>query len=248
MANAALDSGDFQTVAAAIELSGVQPRSIRAPRQHTEPVTLVLVRHGHTASTERDLISGGDGNDPELSELGLQDARAASQAVIPLLEFFGLSAPSAVLHSPMTRTAQTAQAIGRELGVALTPEERLREISFGSWDGLEMTTLESEHPDQVNRWRGSMTQKPDGGESLTDLKERIAPLLSDLVAEHRGKTVVLVSHMMPLRAISAMSLPGAEALLWSFNFSPGGISIIRFFGTGFAEQFVLNSCQHLFSD
>ena len=248
MANQALDSGDFQTVAAAIELSGVQPRSIRAPRQHTEPVTLVLVRHGHTASTERDLISGGDGNDPELSELGLQDARAASQAVIPLLEFFGLSAPSAVLHSPMTRTKQTAQAIGRELGVALTPEERLREISFGSWDGLEMTTLESEHPEKVNRWRGSMTQKPDGGESLTELEGRIAPLLSELVAEHGGKTVVLVSHMMPLRAISAMSLPGAEALLWSFNFSPGGISIIRFFGTGFAEQFVLNSCQHLFSD
>lgn len=248
MANEALDVGDFQSVPAAIELSGVQPRSIRAPRQRTEPVTLVLVRHGHTLATEKDLISGGDGNDPALSELGLQDARAASKAIMPLLQHFGLSAPSAILHSPMLRTTQTANEIGRELGVALVPEERLREIGFGSWDGLEMTTLESENPETVNRWRGSMTQKPDGGESLTELRSRIAPLVAELVANNSGNTLVLVSHMMPLRAISSLSLPGADSMFWSFNFSPGGISIIRFFGLEFAEQFVLNSCQHLFSD
>ena len=248
MANEALDVGDFQSVTAAIELSGVQPRSIRAPRQRTEPVTLVLVRHGHTLSTEKDLISGGDGNDPALSELGLEDAKAASRALNPLLQHFGLSTPSAILHSPMVRTTQTAIEIGRELGVALLPEERLREISFGSWDGLEMTTLESENPETVNRWRGSMTQKPNGGESLAELRSRITSLVSELLENNAGKTLVLVSHMMPLRAISAMSLPGADSMYWSFNFSPGGISIIRFFGLEFAEQFVLNSCQHLFSD
>jgi ribonuclease H / adenosylcobalamin/alpha-ribazole phosphatase len=248
MANEALDSGDFQNVAAEIELSGIQPRSIRAPRQHKEPVTLVLVRHGHTVATEKDLISGGHGNDPALSELGLQDARAASKALTPLLEFFGLSSPSAVLHSPMVRTTQTAEAIARELGLGLIADDRLREISFGNWDGLEMTVLEAGHAQAVKLWRGSMTRKPQGGESLVELKTRVAPLLGELAENYAGKTVVLVAHMMPLRAISALSLPGADAMYWSFNFSPGGISILRFFGTEFAEQFVLNSCQHLFSD
>jgi probable phosphoglycerate mutase len=248
MANQALDGGDFQTVPSSIELSAVQPRSIRAPRQHIEPLTLVLVRHGHTAATERDLIAGGTGNDPVLSELGEQDARAAAEAVGPLLEFFGLSVPSLVLHSPMLRTSQTASRIGTHIGVALQSDERLREISFGSWDGLEMTTLESEHPDSIANWRGSMSVRPPGGESILDLKDRVSSLVTDLVDRHAGQTVVLVSHMMPIRAITALSLPGAESIFWSYNFSPGGISILRFFGSKFAEQFVLNSCQHLISD
>lgn len=248
MANEALDSGSFETVSAAIELSAVQPRSIRAPRQRFEPVTLVLVRHGHTAATEQDLISGGDGSDPELSVLGRQDAVAAAKAVAKLLKFFGLSEPSRVIHSPMLRTTQTAQTIGSELGIALTADDRLREISFGQWDGLEMTTLESENQAAVSTWRGSMTQKPPGGESLTELKARVGELLTELQTNHAGETVVLATHMMPLRTMAALSLPGSESIFWGFNFSPGGISIIRFFGADFAEQFVLNSCQHLFSD
>lgn len=248
MANEALDGGDFQTVASAKELSAVQPRSIRAPRQHVEPLTLVLVRHGHTAATERDLISGGDGNDPALSGLGEQDAKAASLAIGPLLEFHGLSAPSAILHSPMLRTTQTAQAIGLQLGVSLRPDARLREVSFGSWDGLEMTTLEAEHSNSISGWRGSMSATPPGGESIEDLKGRIAPLLDELLSQFEGQTVVLVSHMMPIRTVTAMSLPGSESIYWSYNFSPGGISVLRFFGSKFAEQFVLNSCQHLISD
>lgn len=248
LANLALDGEVVEFEPANIELAGIQPRSIRAPRQTKEPVTFVLVRHGHTQMTEKDLIAGGDGDDPELSELGRLDASSAADAIPKLLEYFNLPEVAKIIHSPMTRTTQTANAIQHQLGVDTKADERLREIGFGSWNGHEMTTIRSEYPDKVTRWQGSMSEKPEGGESISDLVARIKPLITELSDEFSGQSVVLVSHMMPVRTISALSAPGAENLFWSTNFSPGSVSIVRFFGIEFAEQFVINSCQHLFSD
>lgn len=248
LANLALDGNEPEFEPAEIELAGVQPRSIRAPRQIQEPVTLVLVRHGHTQMTEADLIAGGDGADPALSELGQLDASAAASAIPKLLEYFKLPQATRILHSPMLRTTQTAQEIGIRMGLTLEPDERLREIGFGSWNGREMTTINSQHPKLVRRWQGSMTEKPENGESIDDLVSRIKPLISELTEHASSETVVLVSHMMPVRTISALSAKGSPNLFWSTNFSPGSISIVRFFGTEFAEQFVINSCQHLISD
>jgi ribonuclease H / adenosylcobalamin/alpha-ribazole phosphatase len=248
IANQALDGELAEFEPAELELAGVQPRSIRAPRQTKEPVTLVLVRHGHTKATEKDVLAGGDGSDPELSELGQLDAAAAASAIPGLLDYFKLPPASRVIHSPMVRTTQTAQRIGLELGLSLSVDERLREIGFGSWNGKEMTTVTSEDPDFVKSWQGSMTHKPQGGESINELVQRIEPVIAELAEKASGETVVLVSHMMPVRTISALSAKGAQNLFWSTNFSPGSVTIIRFFGTEFAEQFIINSCQHLISD
>ena len=248
LANMALDGKAIEFAPAELELAGIQPRSIRAPRQRVEPTTIVLVRHGHTKMTERDLIAGGDGSDPELSELGFLDAKAAASAISPLLEFNKLPPAGLVIHSPMVRTTQTAAEIARELNLSVQSDERLREIGFGDWNGQEMTVIAQEQPEFVHAWQGSMAVKPDGGESIADLRDRITPLLRELTEKYSGKTVVLVSHMMPIRTITALSAKGSDSLYWSVNFAPGSVSILRFFGTEFAEQFVINSCHHLISD
>ena len=248
LANQALDGEPLDFEPAELELAGIQPRSIRAPRQTNEPVTLVLVRHGHTKVTERDLIAGGDGSDPELSELGQLDAMAAAKTVPALLEYFKLPAVSAIIHSPMVRTTQTAQIISKEVPAPLSKDERLREIGFGTWNGQEMTAITAEKPEFVRSWQGSMSVKPEQGESIDDLVSRVQPLIEELCESHSGQTVVLVSHMMPVRTIAALSAKGAPSLYWSTNFSPGSVSIVRFFGPNFAEQFVINSCQHLITD
>ena len=248
LANQALDGDATDFAPAELELAGVQPRSIRAPRQTKEPVTLVLVRHGHTKATERDLIAGGDGADPELSDLGVLDAEAAAKTIPALLEYFKLPEPTAIIHSPMVRTTQTAEIISKQVSVPLTHDERLREIGFGTWNGQEMTAINAEKPEFVRSWQGSMSVKPEQGESIDDLVGRISPLISELCESHSGQTVVLVAHMMPVRTIAALSAKGAPSLYWSTNFSPGSVSIVRFFGPEFAEQFVINSCQHLITD
>jgi probable phosphoglycerate mutase len=245
MANQALDDGDFQNEEAPLPLSTIQPRSIRAPRQQIEPTTIVAVRHGSTASTAAHMISGGDGEDPELNDKGLNEAQSASAAIAPLLDFFSLPPATTLIHSPMKRTIQTADAISGALGLDLVSDERLREIAFGEWDGRSMSDMEMDSSTEITKWRSSASQKPPGGESILELGSRVEDLVSEVVAGNRGKTVVLVTHMMPSRAIAKLAQRSAEATYWNVNFSPCGISVYRFFGTGLVETFTVNSCAHL---
>ena len=244
-ANRALDEGDFHSEEADLPLSAAQPRSIRAPRQKTDPTTLVVIRHGSTDSTSANLIAGGDGEDVGLNEKGAREATFAADAVAPLLKFFDLPPVTSIIHSPMKRTTQTAEALFGTEGVVGISDERLREIAFGDWDGMSMNAMEIESSQELAKWRASTSQRPPGGESILDLEDRVSALVSEAVLENQGRTVVLVTHMMPSRVIAKLAQRSADSTYWNINFAPGGISIYRFFGTGFVETFAINSCAHL---
>jgi len=245
LANRALDQGDFQTVEATLELSAIQPRSIRAPRQTVEPTTLVVIRHGSTAQTEQNLIAGGDTPGPELSALGVKEASSAALAITPLLEQFGLPPVDRIVHSPMLRTKQTAAEIAKRIQVKMEEDSRLREIEFGDWDGLSMTELEIDSSSALAKWRSSADFAPPSGESVTDLSRRVESVAQELISSNVGKTVVVVTHMMPARGFSRLAQRSAIDTFWNLNFAPSGISVYRFFGTAFAETFTVNSCAHL---
>ncbi len=244
-ANKALDDGNFSSSPAAnIELSAIQPRSIRAPRQYQEPTTIAVVRHGHTVNTEKNLISGGQGTDPQLSELGLFEANAAAEQLPLLLSEFGLPELSVVYHSPMVRTTQTAEALAMGK-LEMLADARLKEIGFGDWEMLEMAQLETDEVELVSAWRGSLDVAPPGGESVNDMQGRVWSALEEIIDQNRGKSVGVATHMMPTRAFAAAAFRGAKNAYFNLNSSPGGISIYRFFDMKFAEVFVMNSCQHL---
>lgn len=242
--NRALDEGDFGT-SLELVLSAVQPKSIRAPRQGVDPTTVVVVRHGHTAHTESNLISGSSGEDPSLSELGFREAELAAAASASLLERFGLSEPKTIYHSPQLRTSQTAQAFAEKFNAELQADPRFKEIAFGDWEGYSMAEMETSSSNEIASWRGSMSRKPPGGESVSELENRVLSGLDELISKHSGETVVVVAHMMPLRAIARKALGAGESLSWSLNFNPASVSIYRFFGNALTETFVINACEHL---
>ena len=223
--------------------ASVQPLSIRAPRVSSEPTVVYVIRHGHTSSTESKLISGSL-DDPELSELGKLEAVAAARAIAELSKRFELEKPRLIAHSDMKRTTQTAQAISKELSTPTRADSRLREISFGDWEGRSMQELEGDSS-ITDSWRGSVSKKPPAGESVLDLETRVLRSLTDLVAEHTGSSFAIVSHMMPLRTIAKRALGSSSASHWSLQFAPGSVSVYRFFGEELAEVFCLNSCEHL---
>lgn len=243
-ANQALDGvPEISEATSNKHLASVQPASIRAPRVSSEPTVVYVIRHGHTASTESKLISGSS-DDPELSLLGRSEAVAAAKAITELSKRFALPTPNLIAHSDMNRTTQTAQAISTELSAPARPDSRLREISFGDWESRSMSDLEVES-EEVSSWRGSVTQKPPGGESVLELEARVLQSLSDLISEHSGGAVAIVSHMMPLRSIAKKALGSSSASHWSLQFAPGSVSVFRFFGEELEEVFCLNSCEHL---
>ena len=235
--------------AAVTEFNLAGPSSVRAPGAITEPLTtLVLVRHGRTPLTEAHKISGGDGDDPELSQAGMQDA----VAVAKLLATFGkpgryshIGAVDAVVASPMNRTKQTGQAIAASTGASFETLEGIREIGFGDWDGRTSDEISATEADSWNAWRGSWDVSPPGGESLATFDNRLQQARREIVAKHSGKTVAVVAHVMPIRGFLKYAFDAGVAGYWRPQVAPCSVTIIRFWGEQAVEVVAVNITEHL---
>ena len=250
LANKAMDYAP-EPVAAAAEFNLSEPSSIRAPRPSIDvATTLILVRHGRTALTESRKISGGTGENPDLSDAGKQDARQVAEelALVGSSGNFGyLAKPVSVVHSPVARALQTAQAIGNRLSLPLVAEADLAEIGFGDWDGLTNEEVFTGFEEQYGAWRGSFEVAPPNGESLKDFDARIKRAFDKILSSYAGQTVVVVAHVMPIRALLRIANDSSVAGFWRPNIGPASISIARYFGHEAAEVMCMNSTSHLSS-
>jgi probable phosphoglycerate mutase len=257
LANKAMDESADSTVSAegdilrspVAEFNQTAPSSVRAPGKVTAPLTtVVLIRHGRTHLTESKRISGRGGEDPKLSDLGRIDARMAAEAVSQI----GKSGPwsflnpvSAIVASPIQRTKDTANIIANEIGLSVSLNENIAEISFGDWDGSTNDEVKEKWPNEFAAWQGSWDVAPPNGESLADFDSRVMAGLKQIVDENAGKTVAVVSHVMPIRGIARRAIEGGISAYWATQISPCSISILRFWGDQAAELITLNSTAHL---
>lgn len=188
------------------------------------PLRLFLVRHGETPSN-RELRFLGTG-DEALTARGRRQARLLAECLtrLPL---------SAVLASPLQRTAETAEVIAQRAGLSLTLEPRLREQDYGEWEGLSGTDLRDRLGDSGLRgWLADPERTPPGGESLAAVAARVQEVLAELRKGPRRedgdepRQVVLVSHVGPIKALlcSALGLPLTGCL--RFFLDPGTVSVV----------------------
>jgi probable phosphoglycerate mutase len=257
LANKAMDERIDSTVSIAsetlkapvAEFNQSMPSSVRAPSGVTEELTtIILVRHGRTHLTESKRISGSGGENPGLSALGRKDAELAANAI----QQIGLSGPwsylspvSAVVASPILRTQETAQIIASQLGLTVETNSNIAEISFGDWDGFTNEEVAERWPAEMADWRGSWTVAPPNGESLEDFDQRVQLGRRQILDEHAGKTVLVVSHVMPIRGFIKAGMDANPAAYWRPQVAPCSITIIRFWGDQAAEVVSLNSTTHL---
>lgn len=250
LANQAMD-GEPESTAAAVEFNQVAPSSIRAPQSSVaEATTLIMVRHGRTALTESRKISGGDGENPDLSELGNRDALEVAVELAKVGNsgpFSYLNKPVFVIHSPIKRAAQTASKIAEKLNAELVELETIKEIGFGDWDGLTNEELFVGHEEHYQKWRGSYEIAPPNGESLKDFDLRVGQALNFILDQFAGKTVVVVAHVMPIRGLLRIANDASVAGFWRVDIGPASISIARFWGREAAEVVCVNSTSHLSS-
>ncbi|ALP52142.1 hypothetical protein Tel_02720 [Candidatus Tenderia electrophaga] len=86
----------------------------------------------------------------------------------------------------------------------------LMERHFGVWEGLYFDEIESKYPVQHQAWkRNQAAFKPEAGESVYDLAERVRLSLKQVIADNQGKCIVVVSHVGPIRTLiaSAVGMP-----------------------------------------
>jgi probable phosphoglycerate mutase len=235
--------------APSVEFDSEMPSSVRAPGGVTKPLTtIILVRHGRTALTESKRISGSGGADPELSEAGRSDAQAVASEVAKIGNsgvWSHLKPVTAIVSSPMNRTRETAEAIGAQIGIDPVLLDGIKEISFGSWDGLTNDEARAADPRLFEAWRGSWEVAPPNGESLRAFDERVRAARNAILERYAGETVAVVAHVMPIRGFIRAAFDADIAGYWRPQISPCSITILRFWGAEAAEITTVNATHHL---
>ena len=147
---------------------------------------LLLIRHGETAWNAEHRIQGQ--LDIPLSPLGmLQSARLADCLASEPID--------AVYSSEQSRAWLTAAPLAARHGLNIIAEPRLRERSFGIFEGLTLDEIAERHPVQFRKWRErDPAWRPEGGESGQQLIDRVLAAVHDIGKNHPDETVVLVSH------------------------------------------------------
>jgi broad specificity phosphatase PhoE len=141
-----------------------------------------VARHGE-AEYESDLLSDAGGS---LTALGRAQAAGLAAAL----------AGERIAHiytSSMSRAVQTGEIVGAQLGVGVTVRDALREFGVGSHAG------QPAEPDPFrpvfDDWLDGRLDTPiPGGESGSQVVERMCAVLEETADRHRGEAVLVVSH------------------------------------------------------
>ncbi|WP_432110903.1 bifunctional RNase H/acid phosphatase [Streptomyces sp. YPW6] len=204
------------------------------------PATLLLLRHGETALTPEKRFSGSGGTDPELSAVGRGQAERAAE------HFAALGTVQEIVSSPLRRCRETAAVVAARLGLGVRIEEGLRETDFGAWEGLTFAEVRERYADDLTAWLASPNTAPTGGgESFSEVADRVAATRDRLVARSAGRTVLLVTHVTPIKTFVRLALGAPPEALFRMELSAASVSEVAYYGDGNASVRLLNDASHL---
>ena len=204
----------------------------------TPPLTTLLIRHGQTVHSVERRFSGA--SDPPLTEFGEAQARATARR----LAVFAAVEP-AVVSSPLRRASRTADLIARSLGTEALVDERLRETDFGAWEGLGFPEVMARWSDLVVRWLTDETVAPPGGESFLETYQRVRAARDDLVSRFGGGTVVVVTHVTPIKLLARIALDAPPEVLHRLHIDLAAVSVVDWYQDGPAVLRGFNDVSHL---
>lgn len=207
-----------------------------------EPTTFVLLRHGETAYTKDRRFSGSGGADLGLSDVGKAQAAAAAVELARRPQRWPVQA---VVCSPLRRARETAEAAASALGLTVRENEGLRECAFGEWDGHTLAEVQQRWPAEFSTWLGSTAQAPPGGESYDDVWRRVRVARDQLLTRYPGQTVLVVSHVTPIKVNVGLGLGADPAALFRMELRPASFTEIEWYSQGATCLRLFNDAGHL---
>lgn len=195
---------------------------------------LFLIRHGETELNAQKCYCGS--MDVKLSDVGLAQAGMVAERLRD-------EEVKNIFTSPMLRSVETAEIISTDHKPEPRIVEGLREIDFGDWEGFTFEEINSNYPDQVDKW----FKHPDdfafpGGESVQSFHQRVINSFAEIVS-YPGPMVV-VAHGATLKAAICYLCGWGMGSFHSFSLSNAGVSVIDCLG-GSAIVKSLNDTSHL---
>ncbi len=203
-------------------------------RSEDKPTTVIMLRHGVTEHTVNKLFSGLGGADPGLTDLGREQAHRAAGRLVRRAPI------DAVVSSPLRRTRETAEVLAAELGLEVSIEPGFAEAAFGDWDGLGFLDVMERWPAEIRAWLDSASvAPPGGGESLDAVYQRVDQARRRLLADFEGQTVVVVSHVTPIKMMLRLALDAEMDVIHRFELAPASVTTLQWWpdGTGVIIDF-----------
>lgn len=199
--------------------------------------TLWLVRHGETDWNVERRFQGK--TDTALNKNGEAQARclAPRLAEMPF---------DAAYSSDLRRVTRTADlALSESNGLTLQTDVRLRELDFGTWEGLTWDDIREQHPEDFALWVDDREQNPHGGERISEVVARVRVFIDELRAEHgKGEQVLIFAHGGTLAVLICLLLGNDPKLWWQYRFMNCSLSEIMLVSRG-AVLSRLNDTSHL---
>lgn len=244
LANEAMDAVASAPVAAPVPVVVPEPKATAAQPAAPgwtgavgAPTRFLLLRHGQTELSVHRRYSGR-GN-PPLTDLGREQAAAAAAYVA------GIEGISAVISSPLQRALDTAKAAASALDLDVTVDDDLIETDFGAWEGLTFREAAERDPELHGRWLGDTSVAPPEGESFDTVTHRIRRARNRIIAEHGATTVLVVSHVTPIKTILRQALDAGPGILYRLHLDLASLSIAEFFGDGGSAVRLVNQTAYL---
>ncbi|QYR21789.1 histidine phosphatase family protein [Paenibacillus sp. sptzw28] len=180
-----------------------------------------ILRHGETQWNHQGNKYCGISDIP-LNDTGKMQALQAA-AALKQTSF------AAVYCSPLQRSRETGQIIGKILHATPIADERVREIDFGAWEGKTRQEIELEYAEEWNEWLQNPGTTPAGvtGESANEVWLRYHSFIKDKSFEHAGESVLVVGHNTSNRMLFAGSLELPFNKYRSFVQHNAGISVLE---------------------
>ncbi len=174
--------------------------------------TIYLTRHGQTKWNVEGRLQGH--LDSDLTETGLMHANLLLNRISDV-EF------DAIYSSTSDRAFKTAQLLNYK-NLNIIKSDKIREMSFGHWEGKQMSDIEAQEPEALyNLFHNAPEYRSESGENYYDLMDRVGVFMTELLRNHMGETVLVVSHGITSKAILTLMDNRSIDTFWEGPFLQG---------------------------
>jgi broad specificity phosphatase PhoE len=195
------------------------------------------LRHGQTELSVQRRYSGR-GN-PPLTDLGRRQADAAAEYIA------ARGGIAAVITSPLQRAHDTAATVAKALNLDVLVDDDLIETDFGAWEGLTFGEAAERDPQLHRNWLRDTTIAPPDGESFGSVRTRVERVRNRIIAEYGGATVLVVSHVTPIKTMLQLALDAGPSILYRLHLDLASLSIAEFYPDAKASVRLVNQTDYL---
>jgi ribonuclease H / adenosylcobalamin/alpha-ribazole phosphatase len=152
---------------------------------------------------------------------------------------------AAVITSPLQRAHDTASAAAKTLGLDVSVDADLIETDFGAWEGLTFSEAAERDPALHRKWLRDTSESPPDGESFDAVAQRVGRARARIISEHPGETVLVVSHVTPIKTLLRIALDAGASILYRIHLDLASLSIAEFYPDGAASVRLVNQTAYL---